>query len=131
MVTDIALACLVGSAVSAVASLVVLGKLSEAIKGLRSVYRRTNELEETLNELRELSLNEGLSKKAVLSLIEAARLLAEDARNMYEWTGEEKFLNVARKWEAFVEFNRSAVEKALGYDYVNALEAGKEDALTA
>ncbi len=60
--------------------------------------------------------DECLKPKAVLSLVEAARLLAEDARKLYEETGKEEFLRVAEKWEEFVRVNRKAVEKALGYE---------------
>ncbi|ALU12671.1 hypothetical protein EYM_06270 [Ignicoccus islandicus DSM 13165] len=117
MIVDYAsLACLVGSAIAATTSIVTLVKVNKAVKGLKQIYRKLDETEEAIEEVRSVVSRDRLSKKSALSLVEAARLLAEDARNLYEWSGEEKFLNVARKWEAFAELNRKAIEKILGYE---------------
>ena len=110
------LACLVGSSIATISSIITLLKVNKGLKGLKIINERLSEVNEELNELLLTSSNDGLSKKGVLSLIEAARLLAEDARNLYEWSGEERFLAVARKWEAFVEMNKRVVEKLLGYE---------------
>ena len=86
----------------------------------RGIGKRIKELksreEATLEAIIEaLTAKDMLSSKAVLAVVEAARLLAEDARRLYEKTGDEEFLAIAERWEAFVQVNRKAVEKVLGY----------------
>ncbi|ABU81633.1 hypothetical protein [Ignicoccus hospitalis] len=82
------------------------GSCEALLRGIRAVYKKLEDLEEK---------EKCLKANAVLSLVEAARLLAEDARRLYEKTGDAEFLNVATKWEEFVRTNEAAVKKALGY----------------
>jgi len=71
-----------------------------------------------------LTARDTLSSKTVLAIVEAARLLAEDARRLYEKTGDDEFLTIAERWETFVQVNRKAVEKVLGYEKVPELKGG-------
>ena len=82
------------------------GECSLVLEALKKVYKKLKEME---------NKDECLNKKAVVAIVEAARLLSEDAKELYERTGDEKFLEIAKKWEEFVKANRKAVEKALGY----------------
>ena len=78
----------------------------EAEEGIKLIYKKVKELEEK---------EKCLKPSSVLSLVEAARLLAEDAEKLYEATGNEEFLKISKKWKEFVEVNEKAVKKALGY----------------
>jgi len=82
------------------------GECSLIIEALKKVYKKLKEIE---------NKDECLNKKAVLAVVEAARLLSEDAKKLYKHTGDEKFLEIAKRWEEFVRANRKAVEKVLGY----------------
>jgi len=98
--------CVFASASAAIFSLMAWSKASECsliLDALRKIYRAVKAKEDCLG------------KKAVLAVVEAARLLSEDAKEMYEKTGDEKYLEIARRWEEFVKANKNAVEKVLGY----------------
>ena len=92
-------------------------KVENGVKKLiKELTKRENETLELLVDL--MTTKDTLSQKTVLTIIEAARLLAEDAKELYEETGNEKFLKIAERWEGFVEANKKALERVLGYETI-------------
>ncbi|UXD22200.1 hypothetical protein IPA_02500 [Ignicoccus pacificus DSM 13166] len=105
------------SSLSAILAASAISKSDKLERGIRKVLKELNKRdEETIQMIIEaITAKDTLSQKTVLAIVEAARLLAEDARRLYEETGREEFLKVAERWETFVQVNRKAVEKVLGY----------------
>ncbi len=122
MQLDLALAVAGSSLVSSVTALAIAvyssRKWKKVERGIGKIIKELKAKDEEMLEMiiDALTAKDTLSPKTVLAIVEAARLLAEDARRLYEKTGDDDFLVVAERWEAFVEANRRAVEKVLGYE---------------
>jgi len=108
---------LIASGASALTSAIVLLKEKKLERGIGRIIRELNKRDEETMEMiiEAITAKETLSQKTILAIMEAARLLAEDAKRLYELTGNEEFLKVAERWETFVQVNKKAVEKILGY----------------
>ena len=82
-----------------------------------SIYFKLYDLERIIKLLkfiaRKVKGEECLKPKAASALIQAAELLALDARELYEKTKDEEFLKIAKKWEDFVRANKETVQKLI------------------
>ncbi len=63
--------------------------------------------------VKRIKKEECLKPKAASALIQAAELLALDARRLYEKTNDREFLVIAKKWEEFVRANKGTIQKLI------------------